>query len=140
GLTNLVGTTFPAIITGRAPSRGDELVIGKRSLHQLGRSLGDRVSVDTGEGPKTMTIVGTVAFPRLNHGSFSTLGLGEGALLPASAFPKYDLTSISDLPPDADLARADLVTANGDAYEFLTIRLKPHTTPADRPRVIAAPR
>src|SRR5438477_366150 len=40
GLTDLEGTTFPAIIDGRAPTRGDEWVMGKRSLHQIGRSLG----------------------------------------------------------------------------------------------------
>lgn len=34
-----------------------------------------------------MTVVGTAAFPHINHGSFSTLGLGIGAMACADAFP-----------------------------------------------------
>ncbi len=42
--------------------------------------MGDAVTVDTGGGPRPMTIIGLATFPRLNRGSFSTLGLGKGAM------------------------------------------------------------
>ena len=135
GLIDLVGTTFPGIIEGRAPLRDDELVIGERSLRQLHRSLGDTVSVDTGAGKKQMRLVGAVAFPRLNHGSFSTLGLGEGALLPAAAFAPIDFGSLG--PPPEGWQLADFVDSHGAGYEFVTIRLRSDATTSDRDRVSA---
>ncbi len=89
-----MGTTFPAIIDGRAPNRNDQIVIGKRSLRDLQRSVGDTVMVDTGTGPTKMTIVATAAFPRLSHGSFSTLGLGIGAMARTEAFPPYNFEDL----------------------------------------------
>jgi hypothetical protein len=135
GLTDLVGTTFPALIEGRAPGRNDEIVLGKRSLAAVGRSVGDRVSVDTGTGPVDMTVVGTAAFPRLNHGSFSTLGLGVGAAMRAEAFPPKQLPDPSELPPDFEL---DEFLADGDAFEFVTIRVRDGATAAERGGVVAA--
>lgn len=137
GLTDLEGTTFPAIIEGRAPNRGDEIVIGKRSLRDLRRSIGDTVSVDAGTGPRDMTVVGTAAFPRLNHGSFSTLGLGIGAVARSEAFPPYDL-DISDPPPDFDLG--DFVGPHGEIFEFVTVRARRGATPEARRQVVALTR
>jgi hypothetical protein len=132
-LADVVGTTFPAVITGQATARGDELVLGQRSLRALGRSVGDTVTVDAGDRPREMRVVGTVAFPRLNHGSFSTLGLGEGALLPAGVLPPIDLAGAGSLPG----READYLGPSGDSYEFVTVRLRSAATAADRARVTA---
>ena len=136
GLTDLVGTTFPALIEGRAPGRNDEIVLGKRSLAAVGGSVGDRVSVDTGAGPVDMTVVGTAAFPRLNHGSFSTLGLGVGAAMRAEAFPPKEVPDPSELPPDFDVD--EFLGPDGHAYEFVTIRVRDRATAAERGAVVAA--
>ena len=136
GLTDLVGTTFPAVIEGRPPGRADEIVLGKRSLAAVRRSVGDRVSVDTGAGPVEMTVVGTAAFPRLNHGSFSTLGLGVGAAARAEAFPPKDLPDPAELPPDFELDA--FLGPGGAAYEFVTIRMRDGASAADRSAVVAA--
>lgn len=127
GLTDLVGATFPAIIEGRTPQHKDEIVLGLRSLRGLRRSIGDTVKVDTGRGPRDMTVVGTAAFPRLNRGSFSTLGLGSGAMIRTSAFPPYD-HNFADLPPT--IHPQDLLSPAGEMLEFLTIRTRPGTTAA----------
>lgn len=137
GLTDLEGTTFPAIIDGRAPNRGDEIVLGKRSLRDLRRSVGDTVTVDSGSGPREMAIVGTASFPRLNHGSFSTLGLGVGAVMRTEALPPYDL-DISDPPPDFDLD--DFVGPDGEIFEFVTVRARRGATPEARRQVVALAR
>lgn len=134
GLTDLQGTTFPEIIDGRAPNRDDEIVLGKRSLRDLRRSIGDTVSVDTGRGPRDMTIVGTAAFPRLNHGSFNTLGLGIGAVARAEAFPPYDL-NLPDLDPDFD--PRDFVGPQGEFFEFVTVRARRGAAPEARRQVVA---
>lgn len=136
GLSDLVGTTFPAVIDGRTPRRADEIVLGKRSLHTVGRSVGDRVTVDAGTGPVEMTIVGTAAFPRLNHGSFSTLGLGVGAATRAEAFPPRDPIEEGGVPPGYDLDY--FLGPEGAAYEFVTIRLDTDATGEDHRAVVAA--
>lgn len=133
GLTDLVGTTFPALIEGRPPRRPDEIVMGKRSLGDLQRSIGDTVTVDTGSGPQEMTVVGTAAFPRINHGSFSTLGLGIGAMARAEAFPPRNVAEEGDLPPDA----TDFAGPDGTGFEFVTIRLRQSASSADLGRIVA---
>ncbi|MDQ4096345.1 MAG: ABC transporter permease, partial [Actinomycetota bacterium] len=135
GVTDLVGRTFPALIEGRAPRRDDEMVVGKLTLAELERSVGDAVTVDTGTGPRDMTIVGMAAFPRINRGSFSTLGLGTGAMTRASAFPPYDFDLVGPPPPGVD--PDDLVGPGGATYEFVTIRLHPAATEDGRRQVLA---
>lgn len=137
GLTDLEGTTFPAIIDGRAPTRGDEIVLGRRSLGDLRRSIGDTVTVDAGTGARDMTVVGTAAFPRLNHGSFSTLGLGIGAVARSEAFPPYDL-DVSDPPPDFDLG--DFAGPDGELFEFVTVKVRRGAMPEARRQIVALAR
>ena len=136
GLTDLVGTTFPALLEGRPPSRDDEIVMGRGSLRAIGRSVGDRVTVDTGTGPVEMTVVGSAAFPRLNHGSFSTLGLGIGAMGRTGAFPRRDPTEEPDLPIDLD--PGDFLGSDDSAFEFVTIRLRDGATSEDQQAVLQA--
>jgi len=131
GLTDLTGTTHPAIIDGRAAERDDEVVMGRTTLHELGRRVGDTVSVDTGMGPHDMTVVGVVAFPRFNHGSFSTLGLGEGALIRADQIPPLDIGG--PLPPGLD--EADFHDAGGPLYEFTLLRFRTSASASDRARI-----
>ena len=137
GLSDLEGTTFPAIIEGRAPNAVDEIVLGTRSLLDLRRSVGDTVIVDPGSGPRNMTIVGTTAFPRLNHGSFSTLGLGVGAVARTAALPPFDL-EVTEPPPDFD--SGDYVASGGEMFEFVTIRARRDATPAARSAVVGRAR
>lgn len=134
GLTDLVGRTFPAIIDGRAPERDDEIVMGRRTLRALGRSVGDTVAFDAGAGPRDMTIVGVAAFPRLNRGSFSTLGLGTGAMARTEAFPPYDL-DLSEAPPGVD--PDDFAGPGGASYEFVTIKTRPRATAEQRREIVA---
>lgn len=131
GLTDLKGTTFPAIIDGRAPGRGDEIVLGKRSLRDVRRSVGDTVTVDLGRGPSDMTIVGTAAFPRLNQGSFKTLGLGIGAVVRTGVLPPFEWTP----PPEFD--QGDFVGPGGEMFEFVTVRARLGATPEARRDVVA---
>jgi FtsX-like permease family len=131
GLTDVKGSTFPAIIDGRAPTRGDEIVMGTRSLRDLERSVGDVVTLEAGAGPREVTIVGTAAFPRINRGSFSVLGLGVGAMARTDVFPAYELP---EAPPGIE--PADWFGPGGSVFEFVTIRLRRDATDDDRRHVI----
>lgn len=134
GLTDLKGTTFPAIIDGRAPERGDEIVLGKRSLRDLRRSVGDTVTVDLGTGPREMAIVGTAAFPRLNQGSFKTLGLGVGAVVRTGVLPPFEWVP----PPEFD--PGGFVGPGGEMFEFVTVRARRGATPEARRDMVATAR
>jgi hypothetical protein len=131
GLTDLKGTTYPAIISGRAAERDDEIVMGQLSLHDLHKGIGDTVRVDLGTGPRDMRIVGEVAFPRFNHGSFSTLGLGEGALVRADQVPPLEL----DGPAPEGIDEADFHAPGQPIYEFTTVRYRAGTSAAERARL-----
>ena len=134
GLSDVLGTTFPAVIDGRTPARPDEIVVGETTLHDLRRSVGDVVAFDAGDGPRDTTIVGTAAFPKLNHGSFSALALGLGAIARTDAFPPRPLPPGDEFPPGLD--PADFVGPDGTLYEFVTMRLRDEATDAARQRVM----
>ncbi|MGH9086121.1 MAG: FtsX-like permease family protein [Acidimicrobiales bacterium] len=133
GFTDLAGTTFPTIVQGRAPARDDELTMGASTMAALGVGVGDEVAVDTGDGERPMTIVGRVVLPRLSHGTFTSLGLGSGAVLRASAYPFVDVEDLfgGDLPDDvvADLS-VDRV-----AYPFATVRMSADASAEETERV-----
>jgi predicted lysophospholipase L1 biosynthesis ABC-type transport system permease subunit len=84
-----------------------------------------------------MTIVGVAAFPRLNRGSFSTLGLGTGAITRAEAFPPYN-SDVSEAPPGID--PEDFVGPGGATYEFVTIKARPEATAEERREIVATAR
>jgi hypothetical protein len=67
----------------------------------------------------------------MNHGSFSTLGLGEGALVRADQIPPPDLEG----PVPEGIDEADFVTPDGQFYEFETVRFRPGTSRAERARL-----
>jgi predicted lysophospholipase L1 biosynthesis ABC-type transport system permease subunit len=81
-----------------------------------------------------MTIVGTAAFPRLNHGSFSLLGLGTGAMALAEVFPPFDLQALGDPPPGIE--PVDFIGPDGENFGFVTIRVRPDATPRDRREIV----
>ena len=101
----------PPIVSGRAPSADDELVVGANTLERLGASVGDLTTVSFGSSRRTMRIVGQATFPRLTEypGAPNT-GLGEGAMLRSSALSELTgalpYTSILVEASDAAARRA----------------------------------
>jgi hypothetical protein len=77
------------VIEGRAPQAPDELILGTKTLDAVHAKVGDTVPVvpqgETESQP--MRIVGRATFPFFGRGSFSTLGLGEGAAMQDPAPP-----------------------------------------------------
>ncbi|MGH9184542.1 MAG: ABC transporter permease, partial [Acidimicrobiales bacterium] len=71
------GITVP-ILDGRAPAGPREVALGRRTLEELGMSVGDVVSFDGSGDPLELTITGTAVLPEINQGT----GLGEGAVMP----------------------------------------------------------
>jgi predicted lysophospholipase L1 biosynthesis ABC-type transport system permease subunit len=68
----------------------NEVAMGGSTLASAHRSVGDTVSVDLGEGPRGMKIVGRAVFPAMGRGVFPQTGLGEGLLVVDGALPIGD--------------------------------------------------
>jgi hypothetical protein len=83
------GDVFPTLLAGRPPAAADEIVLGARTLRQLGKHVGDVVSVQAASGsrPAAMRIVGEAIFPSFGVGAFTPTGLGDGAAVFAPLLP-----------------------------------------------------
>lgn len=73
------GAVLPPLVEGREPRRPDEIVIGARTLRDIGRSVGDRVNVGVGDEVVAMRVVGRGVLPSM--GESDEGGLGEGAFI-----------------------------------------------------------
>lgn len=95
GSVDLDGRTVPAqgvevdaavsapVLSGRAVKTPDEVVLGRTTLDELDKSVGDTVTLGRGGHQEQLRIVGTAALPTvgLNRGAYTSLGMG--ALVPA---------------------------------------------------------
>ena len=97
----------PTIGAGRAPSSAGEIALGSTTMHQLGVSIGDEVSVAMSGFKGTAEVVGRVVLPGLGlyNGSDRT-SIGVGALVPPAALGPPDDSSkafvVVDLAKSAD--------------------------------------
>ncbi len=78
GVEPAPGIAPSPILDGRAPTAAREVALGRRTLEQLGRQVGDTVRIDGGGGPVDVTITGTAVVPEVNQGG---PGLGEGGVM-----------------------------------------------------------
>jgi hypothetical protein len=74
----------PPTISGHSLSGADDIELGQITLRQLGKQVGDRVTVGTGRTARRMTIVGTVTLPSVGVQLADHVSLGRGAMLPES--------------------------------------------------------
>jgi hypothetical protein len=63
----------------------DQIELGTVTLRELGKKIGDTVTVGTGPAERTMTIVGTVALPSFGVALTDHISLGRGAMLSEQA-------------------------------------------------------
>lgn len=84
---DLKGQLQPVMVRGRAPTAADEIAVGRDTLVELGKAVGDDVQVDLGTGPHKLRITGVVALPVTPDGGSST----AGAFLPAAGATALDV-------------------------------------------------
>jgi FtsX-like permease family len=83
GIEAVRGILPPPILDGRGPAGPREVALGRRTLEDLGKDVGDTVSLDGSGDPLPFTITGTAVVPEINQGG---PGLGEGAVLTLEGF------------------------------------------------------
>lgn len=77
GIEPLEGSTYVQLREGRAATSADEVVVGWRSLADLGADIGDQVQLEGPAGQAAYTVVGTAVLHQLVNDEFE---LGEGAV------------------------------------------------------------
>jgi hypothetical protein len=99
------------VVSGRAPRRAGEAVLGRATAERLGLAVGDRVRIDTGVSAGGHSVrarvVGTAVLPAIGQFLSDRTGLGVGAFLlvpPRVLRQDTSFTGIH-LAPGADPAR-----------------------------------
>ncbi len=80
GTGPLVG---PALVTGRLPTRPDEIALGVSVLRSSHRQVGQYLEARVNGAQRKMHIVGQAVFPAFDQGSFTSTDLGFGAVVVA---------------------------------------------------------
>jgi hypothetical protein len=69
----------PTLLQGRPPGTGAEIVLGTSTLRQIGRHVGQSVTMTVGGRQVRARIVGRAVFPDFGQGDFTSTDLGQGA-------------------------------------------------------------
>ena len=78
----------PPLLTGHGLHAADQLVLGSATLRQLGKRIGDQVTVQDGAGhPFRQRVVGTATLPSIGIQGTLHTEMGVGALLPYQLIP-----------------------------------------------------
>jgi hypothetical protein len=94
----------PTLLQGRPPRSGNEIVLGTSTLRQIGRHLGQSVTMTVDRRQLRARIVGRAVFPNFGQGGFTPTDLGQGAQLTApilqakAAAPGFELVLLSFAP------------------------------------------
>ena len=83
----LKGYVHPSVIAGHAPRADDQIVLASDTMKQLGKRIGQWVTVDGGNGTIRLDVVGEMISPSI--GDLFTNGLGEGGWVYGPAIRKY---------------------------------------------------
>ena len=80
GLTRGKGPLLsPTLLQGRPPHTSSEIVLGTSTLRQIGRQVGQWVTVTASGHRLRERIVGRAVFPNFGQGGFTPTDLGQGA-------------------------------------------------------------
>ena len=103
----------PTLLTGRPPGTEHEIVLGAATLRQIGRRVGQSVTVTVGGHQIRDRIVGSAVFPNFGQGGLTPTDLGQGAE-----------TTAAVLQPQAQ------AVGGGPGFQFALVRFKPGHRPA----------
>jgi hypothetical protein len=127
GLQRGPGTVEPPVTSGRPIAGNRQIALGTVTLRQLGKKIGDTVTVGAGSSARAFTITGTVTLPSFGLQGADHVSLGRGAMLSEAALLAASRVSAAQRPDS--LIPLPLPSA-------LAIRLAPGTTAVQRQRLV----
>jgi putative ABC transport system permease protein len=81
GLTRYLGSVEPPTTSGHPIAGPRQIELGVATLRQLGKRIGETVTVGSGRSRQTLTVVGTVTLPSIGLTLADHVSLGRGAML-----------------------------------------------------------
>jgi hypothetical protein len=81
GLTRHLGSVEPPTTSGHPIAGPRQIELGVATLRQLGKRIGETVTVGSGRSRQTLTVVATVTLPSIGLTLADHVSLGRGALL-----------------------------------------------------------
>jgi hypothetical protein len=82
GIRHDLGAVQPPTTSGRPLSGANQIQLGTATLQQLGKQVGDSVTIGARPFTRTVTIAGTVTLPSFGLTTADHVSLGRGAMLP----------------------------------------------------------
>jgi hypothetical protein len=128
GLERNRGSVEPPTTGGRPLSGDDQIELGTVTLRQLGKHIGDTVTVGAPPYRRSLTIVGTVTLPSFGVALTDHVSLGRGAMLSERALLAIEGSATAN-PSSAAAASQVLPSA-------VAIDLVPGTSAAQRARLV----
>jgi hypothetical protein len=110
---NIKGSVWPTLLKGRLPRRGDEALLGPKTLEGLHKRIGDTVVVRSGTRGVRVRVVGTAVMPSTKFNK-----LGEGAA--------FSFRTLRTIDPGVPSSTAEVRFADGPqrrAAEAQLVRL-----------------
>jgi predicted lysophospholipase L1 biosynthesis ABC-type transport system permease subunit len=126
GLERHRGAVEPPTTSGRPLSGDDQVELGAVTLRQLGKGIGDTITVGDGKLKRRLTIVGTVTLPSFGVALADHVSLGQGAMLTEN--------TLIALTGAASGLQADV--SQPVFPSVAVIDLRPGTTPAQRAALV----
>lgn len=118
----LDGQLEPVVLHGRWAQAPGEIALGGEVMERHGVSVGDVVTVDAGDGPVELEVVGSLVFPRFGLGSFGTTGLGQGAQLHPDDLAPSSMPALVEVESELAAMGVDLhLPHEGALYNFVAI-------------------
>jgi hypothetical protein len=126
GLERHLGAVEPPTTSGQPLSGNDQIELGAVTLRQLGKKVGDTLTVGSAKFARRLTIVGTVTLPSFGVALADHVSLGQGAMLSENTL--LAITGAAS-EPAADVSQPVFPSV-------AAIDLQPRTTPAQRAALV----
>jgi ABC-type lipoprotein release transport system permease subunit len=117
GVEYVRGRGGPRVLEGRLPRADDEVALGRLTANDLGKHIGDELSLRGAHGPMTLRVVGLTVVPTVGGND----GVGQGAVLNAQTQARLDpdpgttLAAVQLAPHAASDARSEIKRRTGVA-------------------------
>jgi predicted lysophospholipase L1 biosynthesis ABC-type transport system permease subunit len=125
GIRPHLGDVAPPTTSGQPLSGPDQVELGATTLAELGKKVGDTVTVGGAPYAQRLTVSGVVTLPSIGAAQTEHVSLGRGALLPLDT-----LLAVSGGPQSAEVSQT-VVTSTA------VIALKPGTTAAQHAALVS---
>ncbi len=123
GIRRHTGDVVPPTTSGRPLSGTDQVELGAATLAELGKKVGDTVTVGSPPDARRVRITGTVTLPSIGVAEADHVSLGRGALLPEATL--LAAAGATGGPRSADISQSVFPS-------MAVIDLRPGTTARQR--------